>query len=99
MRLVLCFASALVLRVTPVRDALLFAGGFLALAAFDVFAFPPRLGAVDFAVSLPVRVLRVVRRGRFFTGTTTGGTDGSPEGMISVSPALTGFGVIASATA
>jgi hypothetical protein len=68
-----------------VRDVRRFDTGLPALA------FPPRPDAI--------RVLGVVRRARFFTGTTTGGTDGSPEGMISVSPALTGFGVIALATA
>jgi hypothetical protein len=68
-----------------VRDVRRFDTGLPALA------FPPRPDAIC--------ILRVVRRARFFTGTTTGGTDGSPEGMISVSPALTGFGVIALATA
>ena len=93
------FVAVQLFRAVFMRDVRRFDACFLALAAFDVFAFLLRLGAVDFAVGLPVRALRAARRARFFTGTTTGGIDGSAEGMISLSPALTGFGVIASATA
>jgi hypothetical protein len=39
-----------------------------------------------------------LRRG-FFTGMTTGGIDGSVDGMMTLSPALMGFGVTAPTTA
>jgi hypothetical protein len=86
------FALRVVLGVRFVR--------LFAVVVRDVRRFDTGLPALAFPARPDVvRVLGVVRRARFFTGTTTGGTDGSAEGMISVSPAATGFGVIASATA